>query len=66
MVTVMNTQIISKTHIIIPDQDLDPMETKIKITKGKTVMAVVAIIRIIIQILLLNYKIVPQSNSLMQ
>jgi hypothetical protein len=63
---VMNTQIISKTHIIIPDQDLDPMETKIKITKGKTVMAVVAIIRIIIQILLLNYKIVPQSNSLMQ
>ena len=62
----MNTQIISKTHIIIPDQDLDPMETKIKITKGKTVMAVVAIIRIIIQILLLNYKIVPQSNSLMQ
>jgi hypothetical protein len=66
MVLVLNTQTISKTHIIIPDQGLDPMETKIKIIKGKTVMAVIAIIRTIIQILLLKYKLVPQLSSLMQ
>jgi len=66
MVSVLNTQIISKTHIIIQDQELDPMETKIKITKGKMIMAVTAIIRTIIQILLLNYKTVPQLSSLMQ
>jgi len=65
MVSVPKTQIISKTHII-PDQELDPMETKIKITKRKTIMAVIAIIRTIIRILLLNHKIVPQSSSLMQ
>jgi hypothetical protein len=68
MVSVLNAQIISKPHIIIPDQDLDPMETKIKIrvTKGKMVMAIIAIIRTIIQILLLKYEIVPQLSSLMQ
>jgi len=66
MVSVLNTQIISKTHIIIPDQELDPMETKIKITKRKTIIAVTAIIRTIIRILLLNHKIVLQSSSLMQ
>ena len=66
MVSVLNTQIISKTHIIIPDQELDPMETKIKITKGKMIMAVTAIIRTITQILLLNHKTVPHSSSLMQ
>lgn len=66
MVSVLNTQIISKTHILIPDQELDPMETKIKITKGKTIMAVIAIIRTIIPIPLMNYKIVPQLSSLMQ
>jgi len=66
MVSVLNTQIISKTHIIIPHQELDPLETKIKITRGKMIMAVTAIIRTIILILLLNYKIVPQSSSLMQ
>jgi hypothetical protein len=66
MVSVLNTQIISKTHIIIPDQELDPMEAKIKITKGRMIVAVTAIIRTIIPILLLNYKIVPQLSSLMQ
>jgi hypothetical protein len=66
MVSVQNTQIISKTHTIIQDQDLDPVETRIKITKGKTVMAVIAIRKTITQILLLNCKIVPQSSSLMQ
>jgi len=66
MVSVLNTQIISKTHIIIPDQEVDPMETKIKITKGRMIVAVTAIIRTIIPILLLTHKIVPQLSSLMQ
>jgi hypothetical protein len=66
MASVLSTQIISKTLTIIPDQDLDPVETKIKTTREKTIMAVIAIRKTIIQILLLNYKIVPQSSSLMQ
>jgi hypothetical protein len=49
MGTVMNTQILSRIRIIIPDQGLDQEETKKETAKGKTVIAVKT--RRIIQIL---------------
>jgi hypothetical protein len=66
MVSIMDTQILSKTHIIIPDQGLDQEETKIETTKGKTITTVITVRRTITQTLHLNYKRVLHLGRLRQ
>jgi hypothetical protein len=48
---IMNTQILSRTHSVIPDQGLeDKEETKRETAKGKTIIAVTTIIIQILQL----------------
>jgi hypothetical protein len=66
MASVMDTQILSRTHIIIPDQGLDQEETKIETIRGKAVATVITARRTIIQILHLNLMRVLHLRRLRQ